>query len=98
MAIAYEPKLLVEAAERLYSEARLIALSYALRGLLVCGFGGFITTLFLRNAETERTLLVSAGVGAVIGLVFGSGKGFALRLEAQKVLCLLQTEINSRKA
>ncbi len=39
---------------------------------------------------------VLIGIGAVVGFLVGLEKAFWLKLEAQKVLCALQTEINTR--
>lgn len=96
MPITYDPALLTSSAEKLYRKATLIAVGYAARGALL---GGVLGALFagMRNGDVMTTATISAGVLALIGVSMGAEKAFALRLEAQRTLCLLQTEINTRK-
>jgi hypothetical protein len=97
MAVTYDPAVLAQHAEKLYSQARGVAVTTALRWGAVFGLIGFIA-IHVVNARgpVEAIPLGSGGLGALLGFFSGWEKAFALRLEAQRALCALQTEINTR--
>lgn len=91
----YDPKVIVQFANRLYNQASSLAVLYAL------GFGGLgaivggIVGLRLGGAPLV-VAVVTGGGASVLGYAYGWEKAFKLRLEAQRALCALQTEINTR--
>lgn len=97
--IAYDPTLIQEFAERFYKRARSVVVSYGVLGFLLGGIGGFAFGIAVSGprASNGMTVAVVLGVvGLVVGVVAGIEKAFWLKLEAQRALCQLQTEINTR--
>jgi len=102
----YDPKILREFSDRLYSEARSTIVAYSLVGLLIGAILGAIVGAAMaqgaRGAETGPVVLWVAVFAGLIGLAFGIAvgmrKAFWLKLEAQRTLCQLQVEKNTRGA
>ena len=95
MPVTYDTNVMVQSAEKLYSRANGIAFGYGLRGVFLGGVAGLGVGV---AARSEVLLFIVGGlvVGLLIGLNIGWEKAFSLRLEAQRTLCMLQTEINTR--
>ncbi len=89
MATQYDPSVIQEFADRLYSKANGIIRSYTLLGIIILGFAGLATGEPILGA-------VGAVIGAVIGCSMGKEKAFSHKLQAQTALCQVQTEVNSR--
>lgn len=99
----YDPKILQQFADNLYSKADGIVAQYTIRGVLLgallalVSYWGLIA--YLRNAAPESALIVAGLLFVVCVAGFyirGKEKAFALRLEAQRTLCQLQLEKNTR--
>lgn len=89
----YDPTVLQEYAERLYTQARGITAKYALGfGLLCAAIGAAVS----RALDIPPLTLWLGIVGAVLGSLVGQSKGFQYRLQAQTVLCQVQIEANTR--
>ena len=101
MATKYDPDLLQKYADRLYRRANWIVAWYSLLGLLAGVLLGEIY-FYLMGVPHHVQRLTSSGdvisglIGLLPGFVYGTGKAFQLRLEAQRTLCQLQIERNTR--
>ena len=91
---AYDPQILQKFADRLYARAAGLTLLYAAFGVAIGGVLGFG---FARYIDYAPFFIVAAVAGALIGAMNGYEKAFTLRLEAQRTLCVLQTEMNTRR-
>ena len=99
MTVEYDPAVLQDFAERLYKQARSIAVTSAIRAFILGGIVGAIVLQFVHQATSSIVAFI--GFGTVAGILsFSSGweKSFQLRLEAQRALCALQTEVNTRSS
>ncbi|MFV8751033.1 hypothetical protein ACNOYE_10850 [Nannocystaceae bacterium ST9] len=99
MSTQYDPSIIVEQADRLYSQARTLMVSYAFLGLILgpvlIGVG--FSPIF-EGDELKFMAFVGALFGAAIGFALGRNRGFLLRFQAQVGLCQLQQEVNTRVA
>ena len=91
----YDPTIIQAHADNLYSRAWL--------GQVLSTAGGVIAGLIYVNGWTSEmarqevsTWLVPLSIGMGLGWLAGSGAAFAMRLQAQLMLCQLQVEINTR--
>lgn len=91
---SYDPQILQRFADRLYARAAALWLLYGAIGAAVGGLLGFGLAKYL---EFPMFLVVTAIGGGVVGAIIGYERAFTLRLEAQRTLCVLQTEINTRR-
>jgi hypothetical protein len=91
----YDPTVIHQFADSLYSQAATIVFTYAIAGMLpgiaVLGYA-FIVNEPL-GVFGGGFLLV---VGGLLGAMRGKTAGFALRLQAQQALCNVQIEYNTR--
>lgn len=96
----YDAGILQQQADRLYDQARWIAIKlaavYAVITFLACTAISIISKV--DDQQTGSLVLIATVVAAVIGGVWGYEKSFKLRLEAQTILCQRQIEINTRDA
>jgi len=101
MAIQYDPNVLQKHADQLYARARWVVLWLTALGFFV----GFAASCILAWALLSRSpgapppgawILLLPLVGLALGLAYGRGKAFQLRLEAQRTLCQLKIEQNTR--
>lgn len=101
MQVQYDPNIIGQAAARLYARAAGIVVSWALL-VGLCGFalGGFLGGALA--SPSDRSVGIFGGglavglIGAVVGIVAGRERAFFLRLEAQRMLVLVQIETNTR--
>ena len=94
----YDPAVLQEYADSLYTQARWVTIRYAiLAGMIGLAVAGMLQYYAKNNDIPDTAFLILGGFGALIGGLIGQRKGFEYRLEAQTVLCQMQTEINTRK-
>lgn len=99
MPTLYNPKVLQKYADELYSKADLIVLATAAK----YGFLAFVTTFVLcvlvstlDSADRLFASLAVAVLGVIFGVITGQAKAFQFRLEAQRTLCQVQMEANTR--
>jgi Na+/glutamate symporter len=105
----YDPAILQKFADKMYARAMQVIVAWAVLGFFLGGIIGG-AALFAAAQGLLRELglgggsgacvvsLGSAVLGCIIGVLIGIEKAFWLKLEAQKILCQLQTEVNTRGA
>ena len=91
----YDPKIIQQFADKLYSQANTIIAVYTLIIGTVCGVVFYVIKISMH--VTNLNSLVGFAVGAVIGYFFGKEKAFELKLKAQTALCQVKIEENTRK-
>ncbi|MHB1702815.1 MAG: hypothetical protein ACYCS0_01160 [bacterium] len=88
----YNSKILQKEVDRLYSLASLIIIfsifTFGAIGLLIV-FLINIFSAFYRQPQQNNHLYIITIVAGLIGLAIGLEKSFRLRLEAQKILCIM---------
>ena len=95
---SYEPEVIERFAAQLERRARAVRRGFTAGGLLLGAlFGSFPLTSFgnawpIPHIFGFTTLLVGAGVGALIGWVVGEGRAAMYRLHAQTTLCQLHAQ------
>jgi len=99
---SYDSKLLQENADELYTRASALIASYAAVGAVV---GWAAIFLLDPQIRTELRLpasysliplqFLAAFLAAILGGVWGYGKGLALKLQAQAALCQMKIEQNT---
>ncbi len=102
--VTYDAAILQKYADTLYSQAWAIIATTALKyGSIV-----FIATLLVSSGvnylkhpigtpEPDATAaLLFAAIAALVGLAAGRRKAFLLKLDAQRILCQRQIELNTR--
>jgi hypothetical protein len=99
---SYDSKLLQENADELYTRASALLASYAAVGAVVGWAGVFLLEPLIRTQlrlpESYSLIplqFLAAFLAAVIGGVWGYGKGLALKLQAQMALCQMKIEQNT---
>ncbi|HJT54373.1 MAG TPA: hypothetical protein VJ848_11020 [Candidatus Angelobacter sp.] len=104
MPARYDPDILQHYADQLYRDAKWIIFTTALRYSIIT----FVIAMLILMALDARARFDPFGspnvvpvwavtiAGLLIGLEAGRRKGFRLKLEAQKVLCDRQIELNTR--
>ncbi len=93
MAIAYDPAIIQESADRLYSSAQSVMVTYSALGVLAGAAIGYVAS------PQDLKMAVTAGVALVLGLlgfVLGRESAFRLKLSAQTALCQMRIEANTR--
>lgn len=93
----YKPEILETYATRLYRRASLSIVIYALAGIAIGALIGAGLATFSERGSLESTMLICAFFGFAIGFLVGDSRAFMLKLEAQKTLCQLETEKNTRR-
>jgi hypothetical protein len=99
--VKYDAGILQAFADSLYAKARNIVITYAVMGLLV---GGALGLVLRSTVHLTRDLAVFGSVlswgpallGCAWGIAHGRMKAFMLKLEAQRTLCQVQLETNTR--
>lgn len=94
--VSYDPLVIQQFAEQLYSRARSIVITYTLGGALVGFFAGALVPIPIPTNNKDGAIAVAAVVAAVIGFLWGRAKAFMLKLTAQMALCQVQIEKNTR--
>jgi hypothetical protein len=101
MTAKYDPDILQQYADRLYKKANSIVVWDTIIGVLA----GIAAAMILVRLEARGAPEVSDPsmaplglviVGIVLGYIVGSQRAFTLRLEAQRTLCQMQIEHNTR--
>lgn len=97
LATEYDAQILQKYADDLYARARWVVFKFTLgTGLLT-----FVASVVLfqkigTGSDSAGPAVVLAAIGAVFGFVAGRSRVFSLKLEAQKILCQRQIELNIR--
>jgi sulfite exporter TauE/SafE len=98
--ISYDENIIHTFAGRLYSRAASVMVSYAILGAILGAIGGTFLTAVSRDLAQLVGLppVLAAGsvLGLLVGLAVGAEKAFALKLQAQILLCQAQIERNTR--
>ena len=87
--MTYDAQVIVQFAEKLYSKASSIIVTYTFVGVIIGAFGGFSLLPSLTG------LAVGAIVIGLLALKVGIDKSFQLKLQAQMALCQVQIESNT---
>jgi hypothetical protein len=106
---AFDPNLMQQYADTLYEPAQLIMYEYMLQWgaiayvavlvfSVVAHVGGGHSVPSPTVEFGNPTAITVAVVAAIVAARVGRRKGFELRLEAQRTLCQLAIEANTRKA
>jgi hypothetical protein len=95
----YDTDVIQQQADDLYSRAKwmeaVTALRYGVITFVVVALGSFIIPK--SNPQAGFVLAIFAALfGALVGAYNGRAQGFHLRLQAQKLLCQRQIELNTR--
>lgn len=99
--VTYDSKLIYTFADRLYQQAQRIVVSYTLAWGLFGLLGGGAIGIAVADGRADSSAYVLGFLGGLvlgaIGYQQGQAKAFWLRLEAQRALCAVATEENTRK-
>lgn len=91
--ISYDPGIILQFAGELYRQAKGIVALYTLIGIA----GGLFLGIPLMAFVGLFGFPAGAALFGLMGFAVGRQKSFSLRLEAQRALCQLQTEVNTRR-
>jgi hypothetical protein len=105
LSTGYDAAVLQKYADRLYRRANWLIFRYVLAGIglgLLLGYSQTILWYWFTPAAPMPTndpalIIVLAVIGGVVLGLFGEGKAFRYKLEAQTVLCQMQIERNTRR-
>ncbi len=100
--VRYEPDVLWEYADRLYQEAQRVTLKRTLAGLAVGALIWIALSLPALGGRVDdpvRAVLGFAATagGSLIGIWSGQARALWLKLEAQRLLVVVQIEQNTRR-
>ena len=107
MATEYDQNILQQFADQLYSQARWIVFSTAIKygfTVFLVAFGLFVAFGSQKHidASTANSWLIVVAIlttgGILAGVDAGRRKAFHLKLQAQELLCHRQIELNTRPA
>lgn len=87
--VQYDPKIIQQAADGLYAQARSITLTALVAGAAIGALGGYAI-------GKEFGALVAGVVGAFAGVAIARQRAFVLQLQAQTALCQMEIERNTR--
>ena len=94
----YDPTVLQNYADSLYRKAQWMSFICAVGGAAIGGGTAYAMGRFAVNPYTSPVAIaVLAGLGALFGAAVGHKWGVEYRFEAQKLLCQMQIEQNTRK-
>ena len=93
----YDPAIIEKFADRLYRSANSIILVYTLLGALIGGGVGYAVGTYLEAVSPVLTPVCGLVFVGAFGYLQGLERAFKLKLEAQRALCLLTVERNTRK-
>ena len=102
MPTLYDPEILQQCADDLYRQARWIILTTTLKYAAIAFLLAMIAVGILVKVSPEFQpgapipVVIVVGCAMVAGIAAGRAKAFDLKLEAQKVLCQRQVELNTR--
>ena len=92
----YDPQILQKFADRLYSQAAGVIAPLAIAGFLIGAVAGGAVGSAIAKQLIGTLMLVGGIIAGLIGWQIGRERAFHLKLEAQRTLCHLQIEKNTR--
>lgn len=92
--VEYAPEVIQEFAERLYSQARWLAARWTGVGALI----GWVSGYAASKSGVGNWAYLLMPLVALVAYRIGEGRGFRLRLEAQRALVQVKIEENTRPA
>ena len=92
----YDPTILQKFADKMYLRAYSLIAVYTVFGLILGCLVGALIPSFSRGSDAWTIGPILGVIGAVLGFIMGVEKAFWLKMEAQKALCQLQIELNTR--
>lgn len=96
MSVVYDPSVIQQLAENLYRRANSLVALYSVVGF-VAGFALVLTAL--SRHDIAIPLAFSGGLlGVLVGRLVATPRAFAMRVQAQTLLCQAQIERNTRAA
>lgn len=94
--VTYDPAVIQEFAQRLYSQAASIIFTSIFLGGVIGALLGLVGAAAAQaHSFIGRPALIGAVVGGLAGLSRGRERAFQLKLEAQVALCQVQIEKNT---
>jgi len=98
LSVYYDPEIIQTAANKYYNAATTIIMLSSLFGLILGAVIGLAIIHFVKSISPNEMLvfLVSCLVCFFIGYANGNDRAFRLKYEAQKALCQVQIEKNTR--
>ncbi len=102
MAVPYDESVIIKEAERLYKQARGLALRIAFVYTLIGAIFGAVMMMLPAASESSclaiggNEILIAGAVFGLLGWSSGQAKGQKLRMEAQLALCQVAIERNTR--
>lgn len=93
----YDPAIIEKFADRLYRSANSIILVYTLLGALIGGGVGYAVGSYLESVFPVLSPVGGLVFVGTLGYLQGVERAFKLKLEAQRALCLLAIEKNTRR-
>ena len=100
MPTEYDSRVIQEQADLLYEEADRAVIVAAIFSGLIGLFIGVASFWLLADHNETIAIVVVLGMPlafAAIGLLFGQGRAFSLRSQAQQLLILVAIELNTRR-
>jgi len=89
----YNSKILQKEVNRLYNLSFFIIFFFTFLfgaiGFLIAFLIEFLNTFHKQHQQYHYLYIISIAAGGIIGLALGLNKSFRLRLEAQKILCIM---------
>lgn len=92
----YDPSILEKHAARLHSRANLVVLTRTLLGLLLGPFLGLLAQRMVAPGVEAMAFIIPTVWCGLMGYAIGREKAFQLRLEAQRTMCQVAIEKNTR--
>ncbi len=97
----YDSHIIIQFAERLYSQARWILVRYGALGFFFGVALGSLMGFVIANPSDQvvAAYVLAFSLGpfcAVVGVFLGRERAFWLKLQAQTALCQMQIEFNTR--
>jgi hypothetical protein len=92
----YDPKILQSFADSLYSRAAFVIAVWTFLGFVAGLFLGAVFVQYVVRRPAGGYVLAGLVIGTLFGLALGMERAFHLKLEAQRTLCQLQLEKNTR--
>jgi hypothetical protein len=94
--VGYDPEVIQRYATHLYTRAKGVVLTHILAGAVIGGLAGALFGGVLGYGPNMVFALIGAVLLGLAGFPLGLEKSFALRAEAQRLLCMLQIETRLR--